>query len=249
MTDYLLVHGAAHGAWCWDAVVGELERRGHRAVVVDLPVQEADAGAVRYAEVSALAARSQSADSPVAVGHSLAGLVIPLLPDLIDVSELVFLCSLLPKPGTTVLDQFNDEPDMLTAIPEEALPQPGVEGGPAAPEKTVELFYHDCPADVALRSALRLRPQSLQPVIEPSPVRTWPPTVRSRYIVAVADRVINPGWSRRAVPERLGIAPSEINGGHSPFLARPGELVDVLLAVELPAPPHVGQRAGSGSEV
>ena len=40
MTTFALVHGAWHGAWCWEPVMAELERRGHRAVAVDLPCDD-----------------------------------------------------------------------------------------------------------------------------------------------------------------------------------------------------------------
>ena len=42
MTQFLLVHGAFHGAWCWQKLVAELEKRGHRAKAIDLPGQGAD---------------------------------------------------------------------------------------------------------------------------------------------------------------------------------------------------------------
>ncbi len=34
---FLLVHGAWHGAWCWQRVVRELEAAGHRTLVPCLP--------------------------------------------------------------------------------------------------------------------------------------------------------------------------------------------------------------------
>ena len=34
---FVLVHGASHGAWCWDLLVPELNRLGHEAVAPDLP--------------------------------------------------------------------------------------------------------------------------------------------------------------------------------------------------------------------
>ena len=37
MADFLLVHGAWHGGWCWDAVARGLTERGHRATAIDLP--------------------------------------------------------------------------------------------------------------------------------------------------------------------------------------------------------------------
>ena len=37
MATFVLVHGAWHGAWCWDKVVPLLEAKGHTVVAPDLP--------------------------------------------------------------------------------------------------------------------------------------------------------------------------------------------------------------------
>jgi hypothetical protein len=39
---------------------------------------------------------------------------------------------------------------------------------------------------------------------------------------------------RYAVSARLGVEPIELPGGHSPFLARPAHLADVLVAATAP---------------
>jgi hypothetical protein len=51
MSAIVLVHGAWHGAWCWDAVVRELADRGSAAVAVELPLTgyPDDIAAVRQA--------------------------------------------------------------------------------------------------------------------------------------------------------------------------------------------------------
>jgi protoheme IX farnesyltransferase len=36
MVQFVLVHGACHGAWCWSRLIPELEGLGHRAVALDL---------------------------------------------------------------------------------------------------------------------------------------------------------------------------------------------------------------------
>jgi pimeloyl-ACP methyl ester carboxylesterase len=33
----VLVHGALHGAWCWECVVPPLEAAGHAVIAVDMP--------------------------------------------------------------------------------------------------------------------------------------------------------------------------------------------------------------------
>ena len=52
MTTLLLVHGAFHGAWCWDRLRPELSDRGIAAQAVDLPFTSlADDEAAVVAEV------------------------------------------------------------------------------------------------------------------------------------------------------------------------------------------------------
>jgi pimeloyl-ACP methyl ester carboxylesterase len=225
---FLLLHGARHGAWCWQFAIDELERRGHAGIAMDLPVGEPDAGAVRYAETAADAAAGVEGAVTV-VGHSLAGLVIPLLPALRPVDELVFVCSPLPVPGESLAEQQLAEPEIF--IRENLQPESMEAGGTVerTPESAIAAFYHDCPDELARWAVSQLRPQSTQPLTEPSPVESWPPELPCRYILGRDDRILNPAWSRRAVPLRLGVEPIELDGGHSPFLARPAAFVDALL--------------------
>ena len=44
MTTFALVHGAWHGAWCWERLLEPLEQRGHGAVAIDLPAEDLEAG-------------------------------------------------------------------------------------------------------------------------------------------------------------------------------------------------------------
>ncbi len=37
MARFALVHGAFHGAWCWEPLVRELRAAGHTATAIDLP--------------------------------------------------------------------------------------------------------------------------------------------------------------------------------------------------------------------
>jgi hypothetical protein len=45
-----LVHGAYHGAWCWDSLRAELEHDGHTTSAADLPCEDSSAGAEAYAD-------------------------------------------------------------------------------------------------------------------------------------------------------------------------------------------------------
>src|SRR5260370_14051399 len=97
---FALVHGAYHGAWCWDLLRRELERDGHSTSAVDLPCDDPDAGAERYADVVVRAIPKRSA-GVVLVGHSLAGLTIPVADTLTQTLMHVYHYSLDSEPGLT----------------------------------------------------------------------------------------------------------------------------------------------------
>src|SRR5688572_33286323 len=84
-TTFTLIHGAWHGAWCWEPLVAELEGRGHRAMAVDLPCDDPTVTTIDNATqvVEALG----DADEVVVVGHSLGGIVAPVVAQLRPRSE------------------------------------------------------------------------------------------------------------------------------------------------------------------
>src|SRR5260370_33994399 len=98
MRAFALIHGACHGAWCWERLIPELERRGHRAVAVDLPCADP---AVTTMDNAKLVADSlgDAGDDVVIVGHSLGGPTAPVAALLRPVRKVVFLPALLARPG------------------------------------------------------------------------------------------------------------------------------------------------------
>ena len=107
MSTFCLVHGAFCDASIWDLVRLELEARGHEVVAMDLPCDDPTAGPARYAEVVD-ASLGERTGSLVVVGHSLAGLTIPLLAARRPIERLVFLCAFIPQPGRTFREQFGE---------------------------------------------------------------------------------------------------------------------------------------------
>jgi pimeloyl-ACP methyl ester carboxylesterase len=224
--DIVLVHGSYHGGWCWDLLRPELEARGHRVVSVDLPISDPAAGAAEYAHVVADAI--DPAREPILVGHSMGGLVIPLVPALRPVRRLVFLAAFLPIPGTSLNEQREAEPlDGRTAPSTAQWTDLGEDVWMIGPDTATELFFSDAPPELAAWAVGRLRPQCYRVTSEPSPLAAWP-AVENRYIVCRHDRALNPDWARTAARDRLGIEPVEVDGAHSLFLTRPAELAGIL---------------------
>ncbi len=226
MTTFGLVHGAYHGAWCWEPLTDELVRRGHRVFTVDLPTEDSSAGAQAYAASAVEAFAGADADL-VVVGHSLAGLTIPLIATARPVSRLVFVCAMLPRVGRTQDDVIGGEPDMFLMGPEGGVYESADGAAHWYPEAAARSFFADCTHDVAKWAAARLRGQFWNITQEVSPLLDWPEVPYS-YVLGAADPIINPAWSRRVVPSILGVEPIELAAGHSPFLSATAALADAL---------------------
>lgn len=225
MSTFVLVHGAWHGAWCWERLMPELAARGHRTVTMDLPVDDAAATFTTYADavVAAMDAAGTGPDT-VVVGHSLGGMVLPLVAARRAVGRLVFLCAVVPS---------------LTGRPWEDAPPMGQDdyGAVAGPdgalaftslEAATAIFYADCsPADAAWAYE-RLRPLRNASLWDrPYPLERWP-AVPVTGIACTEDRAIYPDYQRAALRQRFGVDPVELPGEHSPFLADPARLAQVL---------------------
>lgn len=224
--DVALVHGSYHGAWCWELLRPELERLGHRVITMDLPISDPTLGAADYARTVEDALEPGS--EPVLVGHSMAGLVIPLVAASRPIRRLIFLAAFLPSPGRSTNDQRASEPidGRVPPMTSEWI-DIGENVWMVGPKTATEIFFPDATPAVARWATQRLRPQSYRVLSETTPLEAWP-DVECRSIVCRDDRAINPAWVRGAARERLGVEAVEISGGHSPFLTRPVELALAL---------------------
>jgi Alpha/beta hydrolase family len=224
-TTFALVHGAWHGAWCWERLLAPLERRGHRGVPVDLPCEDPDAGLDAYADAIA-APLAGVGDDVIVVPHSLAGLPAPLVAARRPVRRIAHLAAFIPVAGQSMADQFRASPEPILLL----------EGGRESDElgrsrwideaATARIMYPDLPPEDVRWAFPRLRWQASRSQREPHPAE--PPDVPASSIVCAHDRIVNPAWSRRVTRERLGVEPIELPTGHFPMITAPDLLADAL---------------------
>ncbi len=108
MANYLLVHGAWHGAWCWRRVLPLLTLAGHRAHAVTLTgvgerahlLSPAIDLETHITDVMA-AMDAEEMDEVILVVHSYAGMLGTAVADRRPqrLKHLVYLDAVLPKPG------------------------------------------------------------------------------------------------------------------------------------------------------
>lgn len=230
---FVLVHGAWHDSHAWDHFRQVLDERGCRSIAVDLPIEDVAADASAYARLIASAAVRLGVDSgpPVVVGHSMAGIAIPLVPAIAPVRHLVFLGALIPEPGRT-MGEVQAREDVLGDTSAVARDASGRSYWTSA-RGAMEILYHDCSPALSELAAARLRSQARTPHDEPCRLTRFPDLPTS-YVMMRDDRMIRPEWSRTAAAARLGVEPIEMPGGHSPMLADPDRLADTLIALTCP---------------
>lgn len=229
MTTFALVHGAFHGAWCWERLAPQLQERGHRVVAMDLPCDDPAATFDTYADVVVRALADEPGDDVVVVGHSLAGLTIPLVAAKRTVRRLIYLCGVVPIPGRTFAEQLQGDEDMVNPRYLDGVAEADAAGRRAFVDEAVarEVFFADCDEQIAQMAFKRLRPQALTPYAQPFPLEEFPP-VPATYVLCREDRMVNQDWSRTVARDRLGAELIEFPGSHSPFLSRPAELATAL---------------------
>jgi pimeloyl-ACP methyl ester carboxylesterase len=236
MTTFALVHGGAHGGWCWEMLQPELSARGHKSIAPDLPIEDEAAGAEDWARVVVNAindAVGPDDDDVVVVAHSMGGLAAPMVGLQRPVKRIVLLGALVPMPGMSYLDYLATQEDALAPSSDAsedlaAGELPDDAGMEITLEMAKHLFYNDLDDDVAQRAWERLRPQAMTTFVEQCPFDQWP-DVPLTYILMTGDNAVGQDWSRRVARERLGADLIELEGSHSPFYSRPAELADVLV--------------------
>lgn len=218
MTHLVLVHGAFHGAWCFDPLVAVLRRRGFVCTTPGLPLSSlaADAAAVTRA-------LDRIEGRVVLLGHSYGGAVVTAAGVHPAVERLVLLAALAPDEG----ESPNGGPLEIDGAFLSAL-RPSAAGPlEVDPARAAALFYPDADPDAAAAAAARLRPGNTGVPGERIERAAWR-LRRTDYVVCAGDPIILPS-AQRALAARTGAALHEIPGDHSPFLARPEALADLLL--------------------
>jgi pimeloyl-ACP methyl ester carboxylesterase len=219
MTTYVLVHGVAHGGWCWAEVERRLVERGHEVVAVDLPLTSLEDDAAEVGRAL------DAASTPVVlVGHSYGGLVISMAAGgRTDVGHLVYVAAVMLDGDDVPGARFAESPP-TTLFQADVI----ADGHLVIPaEHAVPSFYAECDPEVAQAAAERLRPTALACLNTPTGAEPWR-TISSTYVLCERDQAIHPDF-QRWMSTRAGTVVT-FDTDHSPFFSMPDELTDVLVS-------------------
>jgi pimeloyl-ACP methyl ester carboxylesterase len=224
MSSYLLVHGAWHGAWCWEAV----QERLPEAIALDLPSNHVE-GASFTDDVNAVRDALDGMTDVVLCGHSYGGAVISEAGAHDHVRHLVYLTAFALDVGETVLDNAAAQDPVASAAPPVAMSgalRVEDDGRTVVvdPAAVTAAFYADCdPAPVD-----RLVPHSMRAFEIQTTAAAWRDRP-STYVVCTQDQAIHPDV-QRFFAGRTGGRTVELDASHSPMLSMPDAVAEILRA-------------------
>ena len=235
---FVLVHGAWHGAWCWAAVINQLEKLGERAYAVDLPghgQHYADRSKITlqtYVDSVVRFIEERDLHNVVLAGHSLGGLTISGVTARIAsrMKRTVFVSAIVPLDGERLTNPANpaSKPmlDLVASRADRSIPVEAM--GP----QFYEGLMNDVPAAMRKWIDASLCPEPWAPAIDPVPMAAFHASgVPTGYLVCENDETPiagaanwHPHFSSRLKNPEIKI----VKCGHEIMFTHPSECAHAL---------------------
>jgi pimeloyl-ACP methyl ester carboxylesterase len=226
----VLIHGASHGRYCWEAIEPLLQNMGYRVSAPDLPGLGADQTPIAQITFSSylnrVVAAVDAANEPVLLlGHSMGGAVVCAAAEAAygHIGKLVFLAGLVLQDGDTMEKVARR---YFPTFPSEA----GADGAFDFDRSTFgAAFYNTCSPEMSARAIAQVRKQAYAPFKTPVHLTAdrfgaLPKT----YIVCTADQAV-PVWAQKDFCARdSAMKQRAIDADHSPFFSDPKGLAAIL---------------------
>lgn len=234
---FVLVHGAWHGAWCWQRVLPLLRRAGAVAHAVTLTgvgervhLMGPHIGLHTHVQDVIGLIEAEELQRVVLVGHSYGGMVITGVADQLQrnqpgrLQQLVYLDAVTPHPGESWSSQHT--PETRQARLDAAAASGGISFAP--PDASV-FGLDGADRDWVNR---RQTPQPLAVYLQPLDFDAQRVAALPRsFIDCTAPALPTIAEFRRRVRREQGWQVREMATGHDPMVSHPQALADGLLAL------------------
>jgi pimeloyl-ACP methyl ester carboxylesterase len=241
MAIFVLVHGAWHGAWCWERVVPLLEQRGHRVLAPDLPGMGQDSTPLSAVTLDVWARFvadlvGRQAEPVILVGHSRGGVVISQAAEFVPdrVAALVYLSAFLVPNGGSLWSTMQLVPRDPARAPDLVMSEDRTTST-LVPQAVGNTFYNTTDEDWASRAAALVGIEPMAAWLTPLALSDGAfGQVPRIYVECLRDRAIPPALQRlmvAALPCRV----VSMDTDHSPFYSVPEQLAATLASIAVAA--------------
>lgn len=235
--NFVLIHGAWHGAWCWAAVINELDKRGDRAFAVDLPgtngnpLDRAKVSLEVYVDSVVRWIDGRNLRNVVLAGHSMGGLVLPGVAAKMTrrIKRVVFVTAIVAEDGKPAFDPGSETTKPLIQLAEsrydKSLPIEAME------ENFRKFFFQDASRELQNWVLGALCPQPMRPFLDPVPMKAFHASgIPQSYLVCEDD--IAPGgtghFHDQYLPRLTNPSIRKVKSGHEVMFTQPRACADAL---------------------
>jgi len=234
---YVLVHGAWQAPYVWDAVRADLESKGNKVIVVELPGHGTDNTPTHTLSLDVYTNKvveviSKTDGKVILVGHSMGGMVVTNAAEKLPakIARLIYIGAFVPASGQNLAELSQSDPnselgpqlvlsaDHLTLdVKREALTALFIGDGPQSAKDQVLANYRAEPS-IPFGDKVTLTNINFG-------------SVDKAYIKTTQDVIISPGFQDKMIAAAGIKAVYEVNTSHSPFLSQPHTVSDLLLKI------------------
>ncbi|MGD9795194.1 MAG: alpha/beta hydrolase [Acidimicrobiia bacterium] len=231
----VLVHGAWHGAWCFDPVRALLDDAGVTSIAIDLPGHGKDSGPFTdlHGDAKRVTEVLDTIDGDVVLlGHSYGGAVIGQVGPHRSLRHLVFLAALALEEGETggtagwfdpaIVDidhegrpdaaaHYVRHPDSVTTV---------------SAEGVRDLLYSDCDDSVVAWALDHMGPHPMETFRQEATTASWK-SIESTYVVCTEDLILHPDLQRLMAKRCTHTI--EWTCGHCPNASQPERVAELLI--------------------
>ena len=237
MLPFVLIHGSGGTGQSWDQVVTHLQ---HPSLAVDLPGRNDKPGDLDTLTVTDFAAsvaedmESASIERAVIVGHSLAGLTLVTLAELIPerIAHMVFVNTVVPAHGKGNFDVMGEHVrEMVDTF------GVGADGRSLHPDALRHYHCNDLDekqTHTVLHGGVLEAKKPLHKPISLAGLMQHP--IPCTWVLGTIDRAVPPHTQRQSIANLAGcgcpVEVIEVKAGHSITLSQPAKLAAILDGVD-----------------
>jgi pimeloyl-ACP methyl ester carboxylesterase len=229
----VLVHGAGHGAWCWQHLLPQLDGP---VMAVDLPGRAgrpASAEPTLHELADAVIQDVEAAhfDEVILVGHSLAGATLPLIAaKLPGTRHLIFIAALVSTPGEDSYSVLSSPQRQILRAIARASKRMRLQPRKIPGYLVRKQFCNGLSADETAFVLSNVTPDNVALTLERASVTVADvPDIPATYVRLLRDKVLKPS-TQAVMGARLGRHADvvDIDSGHEVMISRPVELAGLI---------------------
>ena len=231
---FVLVHGAWQAPYAWQAVKDQLEKKGHKVIVIELPGHGADQTPPIQASIDSYSQKVIEAidavDSKVIlVGHSMAGLVVSEVAEKIPakIDKLVYIGAYVPANGQSLMElSMLDKQSLLGAS---LIPSQDQLTLDVKKENLTNIFCQDATKEEKDLVLANYRSEPAIPFTNKVTVTVENfGKVNKYYIRTVEDHAVGISLQDQMLKAANITHVFSVKTGHCPFISQPGEITSIL---------------------